>query len=733
MLFGLILWATLTLAQTPAQGSATPHPAAPEKSAASRTPRSPQGMNAIQHVVFLIKENRTFDQLFGAFPGVDGATSGPLSTGQIVPLGHAPDETYPFDPEHDFGGAEAAMDGGLMDRFDLLTDSNVNGNLLSYTQATQADIPNYFSYATNFVIADRMFSSIKADSFTNHLYTVSSQDAGAILYKTSVKPHGNPGWGCDDASTSSALLLDPEGNLSEQFPCWDFQTVADSLQNAGVSWKFYAPAQGEVGYNFSTLDAINHIRNTSLWNTNVVPDEQFVDDVANGNLPAVSWLVAGTSTDHPNRGGLCDGENWSVEQINAIMQSPSWSSTAIFLTWDDYGGFYDHVPPPALDQFGLGPRVPLIIISPYAKAGYISHTQYEFSSVLKFIEELFGLPALTLRDANANDTTDSFDFEQVPNAPLVLQTRNCPIPSNSMVPFGGQAVGTTSTQYTLTLTNWRSQNVTIKTAKATGDFAITNQCGNRVLEPGHLCYIYITFSPTAIGPRTGTLTITDTDASSPSVITLNGLGGYAGLKAPPAGLSFPLRSFGTTSPAQNVTFTNTGTQPLTINSVQVIGGFVQTNDCGSSVPGGSSCTFQVAFSPTTATSTPAWRAFFGNLIINDDDPTSPQTVLLSGNATAVGGVPTKVSFGSQTAGTTSKPIPITVTNKGSVPLTFSGIVASTNFAQTNTCQPSIPAGGTCKIHVTFTPPATGTVSGTLTLMDSDGNSPQIVTLAGTGS
>ncbi len=130
-------------------------------------------------------------------------------------------------------------------------------------------------------------------------------------------------------------------------------------------------------------------------------------------------------SDHPPN-SVCEGENWTVNQINAIMRSPAWGSTVIFLTWDDFGGFYDHVAPPHSDQFGFGPRVPLIIISPFAKAGFISHTTYELSSVLKFIELRFGLKPLTDRDSAANDLMDSFDFNQHPLPPLILNTHKCP-------------------------------------------------------------------------------------------------------------------------------------------------------------------------------------------------------------------------------------------------------------------------------------------------------------------
>lgn len=387
------------------------------------------GINQIQHIVFIIKENRTFDNYFGTFPGADGATTGELSTGQVIPLGHTPDRT-PNDICHMWGCALLAENKGKMNQFNLITggDTLVNGTPLAYTQLTEADIPNYFAYASNFVLADHMFSSLNGPSFPNHLYTVAGQSGGAIGLPTA----GNSSWGCDSPSNSTVQVLESDGDGVNEFPCFDFQTLADSLQSAGISWKYYAPGQGQSGYIWSALDAIKHIRMGSLWTSNVVSDTQFVTDAQNGNLPAVSWLVTSVAnSEHPPYSS-CVGENWTVQQINAIMKGPDWNSTAIFLTWDDFGGFYDHVPPPNLDQYGLGPRVPLLIISPFAKKGYVSHTQYEFSSVLKFIENRFGLSSLTARDTQANDTTDSFDFSQQPLAPLILQTRTCPAtPSNA--------------------------------------------------------------------------------------------------------------------------------------------------------------------------------------------------------------------------------------------------------------------------------------------------------------
>lgn len=389
----------------------------------SNSTSPPGDINQIQHIVFLVKENHTFDNYFGRFPGANGATSGTLSTGQIIPLGHMPDAA-PCDICHGWQCAHTAIDGGKMDGFDKIPGCllpNQNNIPLAYTQLQQQDIPNYFAYAQNFVLADNMFSSLEGPSLPNHLYTVAAQSGRVIN-----NPPNNLSWGCDADSTTQVEVLDQLGNIVLEFPCFDFQTLADTLQAAGVSWKYYAPGQGQSGYVWSTLDSIKHIRQTSLWAAHVVSDTLFVADAANGNLPAVSWLVTSAGKSEHPPASVCQGENWTVQQLNAIMQGPDWKSTAIFITWDDFGGFYDHVAPAGVDTFGLGPRIPLLIISPFARMGFISHTQYEFSSVLKFIETRFKLGALTPRDSQANDTTDSFDFTQTPRPPLILNTRTCP-------------------------------------------------------------------------------------------------------------------------------------------------------------------------------------------------------------------------------------------------------------------------------------------------------------------
>jgi len=383
----------------------------------------------INHIVFIIKENRTFDNLFGTFPGAEGTTTGLISSGDRMTLRHA-DDRMPRDIGHDWEDARTAMHGGRMDRFDLVHDGNRRNDFLSMSQFLASDIPNYWSYAEHFALADHMFSSLAGPSFPNHLYTIAAESGHAINNPNSLV------WGCDADSKTTVDVMDATGKVTSQYPCFDVPTLADKLESAGVPWTYYAPGPHQHGYIWSALDAVRHIRESPLWQTRVAPFERFTNDAANGRLPSVSWLIPDFEvSEHPTVTAFagttmnvseCAGENWTVQQINAIMRGPDWPSTAIVLTWDDFGGFYDHVPPPAIDHLGLGPRVPLIVISPYAKEGIVSHTTYEFGSILQFIETRFKLKALGARDVEANSLMDMFDFTQSPAPPLILPLRKCP-------------------------------------------------------------------------------------------------------------------------------------------------------------------------------------------------------------------------------------------------------------------------------------------------------------------
>lgn len=696
---------------------------------------SPQDFTAIQHFVFIVKENRSFDSYFGQFPGAWGATQGTISTGQVIPLAQLPDVMLD-QLDHSEIGALTGMDGGKMDGFDLIEAGNKNGELMAYRQFTASDIPNYWTYAQNFVLADQMFSSLHGDSFPNHLYTVAATSGGVLdSPQALITPPPVKSWGCDSTPFTLARTVDSQGNISAVFPCFDFPTLADSLDNATppISWTFYAPPQGTPGYAFSTLDAINHIRNTDLWTEHVVPDTQFATDALAGNLPAVSWLVTYAGSEHPPR-STCYGENWSVEQINAVMQGPDWPSTVIFIVWDDFGGFYDHYPPPQVDGFGLGPRVPMLIISPYAIPGYISHTQYEFSSVLKTIEERFNLPPLTERDQNANDTLDSLNFSQQPNPTLILQPRSCPLNGSSWVRFGSQGIGTSSPAIPVAFTNYGSSTLTISNVSVAGDFKETNNCSSAVMA-GYQCTFSVTFHPKATGTQTGTLTITDSDPSSPQVIQLTGTGSLVNVSPTYPGEVFPTATFGGNQ-SRNAILTNVSKKPVTLSSVAIVGDnaadFSQTNQCPTTLQPGAQCDFQVVFTPTAGNLDLAGKEY-ASLAVYDSAPGSPHTVRLRGIGTALNISPTGLTFASQPVGTSSAAQTVTITNVWTNPINFASIQTVGDFSQTNNCGSILAVGANCAVNVTFSPTVTGSDRGLLNINSNDVNSPQQLILTGTGA
>jgi phospholipase C len=692
--------------------------------------------SVLQHFVFIVKENHSFDNYFGAFPGVDGATSGKMSTGQVInllPMG----DLVPHALGHSTEDAIVGTDSGKMDDFDLLTQGNVNGELLAYRQFDQEGIPNYWAYAKTFALGDHMFSSYHGPSFPAHLYTIAASNIRALEVPFNPFKGANY-WGCDAPATLGARTLDESGDLDFVFPCYDVHTLADSLESAGLTWKYYAPGPTEDGYVFSSYDAIDHIRNSDLWTEHVVPLSQFLTDAQNGTLPNVSWIVTGTGSEHfPH--SICVGENFSVQYVNAVMQGPDWNSTAIFITWDDFGGFYDHVPPPRVDGFGLGPRVPLLIISPYAIPGYISHTQYEFSSVLKTIEERFNLPYLTTwdpqaRDADANDMYDSFNFNQKPLSPLILQQRSCPLNSAVYMNFQSRGVGTTSPATVMPVTNNLSTPVTISNISTSGDFAQTNNCP-KVLKAGFTCNVNVTFKPKAVGDRNGTLTIQDNATGNPQKVALAGLGSVVNFEPNFPGISFPTLTFGRQATG-TATLTNVGTTPVTISKVAIRGigtkGFTQTNNCNGNLAAGQSCTFKVTFTPT-----PQSYEFYGvetaNLTVFDNAPGSPHTVRLIGKGTAVKLSVVDLKFGNQKVGTSSQPQVVTLSNMGSKTLTFSSLTAIGEFSQTNTCGTSLASGASCHISVIFNPTKTGSSQGVVDINNSDGMSPQQLILTGNGT
>jgi phospholipase C len=697
--------------------SLVPRPVRAQKTAAP----VPAALSLIKHVVFIVKENRSFDTYFGAFPGADGATTGVTSAGQVIPLTPTPDQMM-NDLGHSWYSAVISMNGGLMNGFDLIDGANVNGNFLSYTQMTEAEIPNYWKYAKTYTLGDHMFSSIHSDSFPNHLYTIAATSGGVTGIPNSGSTVG-VGWGCDDTATTVVNVMNELGEISNVFPCFDFQTLADTLSAAGITWKYYAPSKGEFGYQFSTYDAINHIRNGPAWAANVVPYTQFITDAQSGSLPAVSWMVAGKENEHPPS-STCVGENWTVNNLNALLSGPDGPSSATFLVWDDFGGFYDHIKPPALDQYGLGPRVPLLIVSPYAKSGFISHTAYEFSSVLKFIEERFGLPALSTRDLNAHDMLDSFDFKQDPIPPLILQPHNCPILSTPHLSMGTEPVGSTSAATTIVVSNFGTTPLAIGKTSTSSEFPQTNTCPASLMA-GATCNVNITFAPAAAGPRTGTVTVTDSDPTSPQVAQLVGLG--SNLVLDPLSLTFESPQLIGTSVSKSISVTNTGSSAQTVTRVSASQDFSAQSNCSKALAKGSKCNVTVTFTPTLTGPRYGW------VTIVSTDPASPMTIRAEGKVgTAVGLTTQTLTFPAQTIRTSSAPQTITITNAGSSVLNFGPFTISNQFSQTNTCANGLAPGRSCLLDVTFSPTSTGNHTGTISVVDSDATSPQPIHLSGVG-
>jgi phospholipase C len=338
----------------------------------------------IQHVVVIMMENHSLDNYFGDFPGVAGTKWGISEPPAPNPL--------PSDLDHSGPRTIAAIDGGRMDDF------NPRGKV----QYRPSDIPTYWAYAKQYGLGVNFFADAETSSTPNHIAMVAAQTGGDFFTTTHT--------GCDTPLNTLVNNRDVNGNESFGRPCYNINSLPDELTNAGLSWKMYGG--GDI------WDPLLYIQNLS--NTPPINPAQIITDAKHNNLPDVSFVApngAGAS-DHPPQ-FTQPAQNFVASIINAIMRSQDWSSTAIFLTWDEFGGFYDHIPPPQVDGTGMGLRVPLLVISPYAKPGFISTGRGEFASFDKFIEANFGLPSLGARDARdrTGGLMNFFDFSSPGNPP----------------------------------------------------------------------------------------------------------------------------------------------------------------------------------------------------------------------------------------------------------------------------------------------------------------------------
>ncbi len=364
---------------------------------------SPIAGSPIQHVIVIMQENRSFDNLFNGFPGADSVTTG-MSDGRSVTL-----QPVSLGDSRDLNHSHTQWwrdwNNGKMDGFAQ------GGSLLPYSYVPEKDVEAYWTLARQYVLGDRMFQSNTGPSFVAHQYMIAGQSANVAE-----NPTGSV-WGCDAAAGTTAALLGPNGtDLPGVYPCFDYQTIADLLDDKGVTWRYYAPASGDSFFILSAYQAIRHIRFGQDWNDNVIsPQNRVITDIKHGELAQVTWIVPDWAhSDHPGSGS--EGPDWVASIVNAVGKSPYWDSTAIFIAWDDWGGWFDHVDPPKVDAMGPGFRVPLLIVSPYSRHGYVTHHNHEASGFIAFIEHNFDLGTLGTRDAASDAFEDCFDYSQAPSA-----------------------------------------------------------------------------------------------------------------------------------------------------------------------------------------------------------------------------------------------------------------------------------------------------------------------------
>lgn len=397
--------------------------------------RSSSSGSPIAHVIILVQENRTFNDFFATYPGADGTTVGkiaaetncspPIQKGTIalkkVPL------VVTTDLVHRYAGYRTAYNHGKMNAFDrILSVSNIPECTYPYQYTDPATIAPYWTMAQQYTLAEHMFTTQGSDSFTAH--------QALIRGGTVVEPNramidlpscSDCFWGCDAKPAGVHTSLITSGNVYLKargpFPCSNkftsaYATLRDLLDAKSISWKYYLPPANKVfGKLMSAFDVIAAVRYGPEWKTDIItPETQIFNDITKGTLPAVSWVIPEEpNSDHPGQ-TTDNGPSWVASVVNAIGASSYWNSSAIIIVWDDWGGLYDNLAPQQVAYGGLGFRVPALIVSPYARAGYISKTDYVFGSILRYIEDNWNLGTLGTSDKTAASLIDSFNYSQTP-------------------------------------------------------------------------------------------------------------------------------------------------------------------------------------------------------------------------------------------------------------------------------------------------------------------------------
>jgi phospholipase C len=378
----------------------------------------------IKRVVYLMLENRSFDHIFGAMPGVNGVTMGDMA-GTEVPLRPCP-EWLPGDLPHDRAAALKSVNGGRMDGFAL----GAFGREWAYRQFREPQIPNYWHWAREYVLGDNTFSSVLGPSYPNHFFFVAGQGGGAIdnPENIQVRREGDTtfkSWGCDAYGDDVYVLVeDEDGNLTKHDSCFDFRTYGEELSERDIDWAYYSSAPGRPGYIWQAYSAMRNVYGTELWEEHIWDVDDLLMDIDAAALPAVTWVTPQFElSDHPPMSS-CHAHDWVTDVVNGIMTGSMWEHTAIFITWDEWGGLYDHVRPPVKPSptggsriWEWGIRVPMLVISPYARRGYVDDAEAEFSAPLRFIADNWDLPYLTNAVEDAHNYEHVFDFARRPRPP----------------------------------------------------------------------------------------------------------------------------------------------------------------------------------------------------------------------------------------------------------------------------------------------------------------------------
>jgi phospholipase C len=378
----------------------------------------------IQHIIVVVQENRSVDDLFQFLPGADTARSGLNSMGQLVSLAPISLKAR-YDISHHHSAFLTEYDGGAMDGWDKVpTKCRAKcpaPNVRAYGYVPQDEVQPYYDLAEQYAFADETFESNQGPSFPAHQYLVSGTSTiytGANLRaaENAKGVHsGQPNGGCDSTPQATVALITRGGRENKNaFPCFDRRSIITELDDARVSWRYYQAVSGSGDWH--AVDALEPIwKNKSKYATHVIaPSSQFLTDIGNGHLAAVTWVTpTPESSDHPlHTNG--SGPAWVASVVNGVGNSAFWNSSAIIIMWDDWGGWYDHVKPTIYNSYEDGFRVPLIVVSPYAVQG-ISHQRREvYGATLRFIEETFDLPSLGTTDARNDDLGDMFNFRRIP-------------------------------------------------------------------------------------------------------------------------------------------------------------------------------------------------------------------------------------------------------------------------------------------------------------------------------